>query len=82
MKKQIVEEARVFALNYFCDRRVTLQTYLTLTESKLNEFKSLDEKLTFLLEIIRMSKDQVDSSVHCLKKMEFFELPGGDYYTH
>jgi hypothetical protein len=75
MKKQILEEARIFALNYFCDRRVNLQNYLSLTEDKLKEYKSFDEKLTFLMEIIRLGRDQMDSSVSCLKKMEAFELP-------
>ena len=74
MKNQILEEARIFALNYFCDRRVNLQHYLSLTEDKLKEFKSFDEKLTFLMEIIRLGRDQMDSSVSCLKKMESFEL--------
>jgi hypothetical protein len=75
MKKQILEEARIFALNYFCDKRVNHQNYLLLTEDKLKEFKSLEEKLTFLMEIIRLGRDQMDSSVNCLKKMEIFELP-------
>jgi hypothetical protein len=75
MKKQILEEARIFALNYFCDKKVNLQNYLSLTEGKLKEFKNFDEKLTFLLEIIRLGRDQMDSSVSCLKKMETFELP-------
>lgn len=83
MKKQILEEARIFALNYFCDKRISLQHYLLLTEDKLNEFKNLDEKLTFILEIIRLGRDQMDSSVNCLKKMEVFEIPGAqNAYTH
>jgi hypothetical protein len=79
MKNQIFEEARIFALNYFCNKRVNLQNYLLLTEDKLKEFKSLDEKLTFLMEIIRLGRDQMDSSVNCLKKMEAFELPESNY---
>lgn len=82
MKKQILEEARIFALNYFCDKRINLQNYLMLTEDKLNEFNSLDEKLTFILEIIRLGRDQMDSSVNCLKKMETFELPPQKFITH
>ena len=75
MKKLILEEARIFALNYFCDKRVNLQNYLLRTEDKLKEFTSLEEKLTFLMEIIRLGRNQMDSSVNCLKKMETFELP-------
>lgn len=75
MKKQILEEARIFALNYFCDKRINLQNYLLLTEDKLKEFKSLEEKLTFLMEIIRLGRNQMESSLNCLKKMETFELP-------
>jgi hypothetical protein len=82
MKNQILEEARIFALNYFCDRRVNLQHYLSLTEDKLKEFTSLEEKLTFLMEIIRLGRDQMDSSVSCLKKMETFELSTPNYSSH
>lgn len=82
MKKQILEEARIFALNYFCDKRVNLQNYLSLTEDKLKEFKSFDEKLTFLMEIIRLGRDQMDSSVSCLKKMESFNLPHAELPGH
>lgn len=82
MKNQILEEARIFALNYFCDRRVNLQHYLSLTEDKLKEFKNFDEKLTFLMEIIRLGRDQMDSSVSCLKKMESFELPAPNHSGH
>ncbi|MFA6060225.1 MAG: hypothetical protein WC756_18635 [Taibaiella sp.] len=82
MKNQIFEEARIFALNYFCDRRVNLQHYLSLTEDKLTEFKSFDEKLTFLMEIIRLGRDQMDSSVSCLKKMESFKLSNTELPGH
>jgi hypothetical protein len=82
MKKQVLEEARIFALNYFGDKKISLQNYLMLTEDKLNEFKSLDEKLTFVLEIIRLGRDQMDSSVNSLKKMEIFELPTPKFVTH
>ena len=82
MKKHILEEARIFALNYFCNRRVDLQHYLLHIEDKLKEFKNLDEKLTFLMEIIRLGRNQMDSSVSCLKKMETFELPAQNWFGH
>lgn len=82
MKKHILEEARIFALNYFCNRRVNLQNYLLHIEDKLKEFKNLDEKLTFLMEIIRLGRNQMDSSVSCLKKMETFEFPTQNWFGH
>lgn len=80
MKKHILEEARIFALNYFCNRKVNLQNYLLHTEDKLKEFKNLDEKLTFLMEIIRLGRSQMDSSISCLKKMETLELPAQNWF--